>query len=205
MGHWATVKLMIHRITLEDSISCICRQGIILLSRHHRNIDPALYSDMYLRSLHIGWVALVKGTWYHINHTVQPNRTSCYDRQTCGTESIIKTDGQVRNPFIIFCIDLLNAKILILMKIPIIIFYPMIIIIMYCRNHDGSLKLTWRDVQYTCTRLEPLSETGYRPCVWHGWFHLHRLNGATRNAKQARIRKWKLLVHSGIRNFPIPC
>ena len=35
--------------------------------------------------------------------------------------------------------------------------------------------------------------------VYHGWFHLHWLTRAAKNAKQAIITKWKILVHRGIR------
>ena len=40
---------------------------------------------------------------------------------------------------------------------------------------------------------------GYWLGVCHGWFHLHGLTRASRNAKKARITKWKCLANNGIR------
>ena len=34
---------------------------------------------------------------------------------------------------------------------------------------------------------------------YHAWFHVYGLSRAARNAKQAKISKWKILVHEGIR------
>ena len=52
--------------------------------------------------------------------------------------SILKGDGYVRKPSTILWIDLLNASIFILMKIPIIISY--LITTRCCRNHYVSLR-----------------------------------------------------------------
>ena len=52
--------------------------------------------------------------------------------------------------------------------------------------------------------IEPWSKTGYWLGVCHGWFHFHGLARVARNAKQARITKWKILTNSGIRtNDPL--
>ena len=40
--------------------------------------------------------------------------------------------------------------------------------------------------------------------VYHGWFHLQRLPRAFRNARRARITKWKILAHCGIRTRDLP-
>ena len=47
-----------------------------------------------------------------------------------------------------------------------------------------------------------LAKTGHwrGVLVFHGWFHLHWLSRAARNWNQARITKWKMFAHSGIRS-----
>ena len=49
-----------------------------------------------------------------------------------------------------------------------------------------------------------ISKTGYWLRVCHGWFHLQGLHRAVRNTSRARITKWKILVHCGIRTRCLP-
>ena len=52
--------------------------------------------------------------------------------------------------------------------------------------------------------IEPLSKTGYRLGVCHGWFHLQGLTGGVKNASRVRITKLKMLAHCGIRTRDLP-
>ena len=52
--------------------------------------------------------------------------------------------------------------------------------------------------------IELISKTGYWIRVCHGWFHLQGLSRAVRNASRARITKWNILAHCGIRTRGLP-
>ena len=45
---------------------------------------------------------------------------------------------------------------------------------------------------------------GHWLSVCHCWFHLQVLTRAVRNASRARISKWKILAHCGIRTRDLP-
>ena len=52
--------------------------------------------------------------------------------------------------------------------------------------------------------IEPIYKIGNMLGVCHGWFHLQGLPRAVRNASRARITKWKILAHCGIRTRDLP-